>query len=84
MEDLTINGAEQIDFREMYAPPAKIRLPKVDLIVSKIVGKTVTTEDPRLLKLIVSWKRNKPMDSLEPDNFFQDPAKIKQLKEIFI
>jgi hypothetical protein len=62
---------------------AGIVLPKVDELISRIVGKTVYINDPRLIKMIVVRRRNKPMDSLQPDNFLQDPTFIKELKEIF-
>jgi hypothetical protein len=75
-------GAKFINARERFAPPKKSLEPKVDNLVSKIVGKKIFTLDPRLLKLIVKWKGNKPQDSLEPDNFLNDPKKVQELKEV--
>lgn len=60
-----------------------IVIPKVDEIITKIVGKKVFATDPRLIKLVIQHRKNKPMDSLAPDNHLQDPNFIKQLKEIF-
>lgn len=58
-------------------------IPKIDEAVTRAIGVTVYALDPRLLKLIASWKGNKPADSLEPDNFLEDPRKIEQLKQVF-
>ena len=54
----------------------------VDELISKIVGKKIYTQDPRLLKLIVKWKKGKSQDSPESDNFLEDPKKIAELKEV--
>ena len=62
------------------APPKKLE-PSVDEIVSKIVGKKVYTTDPRLISLIVKWKKQKDADS--PDNFLQRPKFIDELKKVF-
>jgi hypothetical protein len=35
--------------------------------------------DPRLITLVVKWKREKN-DESTPDNFLQDPVKIEELK----
>lgn len=56
--------------------------PAIDIPVSKIVGKTIYQHDPRLIKLICNWKRNKPMNSLEPDNFLKDEDKVIELKQV--
>lgn len=68
--------------------PAQIVLPKVDEVVSKIVGVTVYARDPRLIKLICSWKNNRPNNGMSqndfvPDDFLKDPEKVKQLIETF-
>jgi hypothetical protein len=82
MEDFSINGAEQINIRDRFIAP-KVYVPKVDEVISKIVGRPVYAQDPKLVKLIVGWRKSKPLDSLEPDNFLKDPEKVKQLIEIF-
>jgi hypothetical protein len=84
MDDLSIDGAEQINVKEMFSRPSKIYVPKVDMLVSKIVGKTIMTEDPRLIRLIVSWKKNKPQNSLEPDRFMENPKFIEELKKVLV
>ena len=72
-----------INIRDMNAPPKRSLEPPIDMAVSKIVGKKVYTQDPRLLKLVVKWKGNKPENSQEPDNFLYNPKFIEELKEIF-
>ena len=73
---------EIINIRERFRPTGII-IPKVDEPVSKVVGKKVFATDPRLIKLVIQWRKNKPLDSLAPDNFLQDPAFIARLKEVF-
>jgi hypothetical protein len=68
------------NFRRMFSQKAKIE-PAIDIPVSQIVGRKIYQQDPRLIKLIVKWRRNKPLDSTEPDNFLKDENNIKELKE---
>jgi hypothetical protein len=81
MED--INFSEPIVWinqRDRYKFDVKPHTePAIDPIVSEIVGKPIKVNNPELFKLIVKWKKAKG-DSDEPDNFFQDPAKIEELK----
>lgn len=62
--------------------PRPITKPKVDVIVSKIVGKTIYMTDPRLLKLVMKWKRAKQGGEDEDDNFLKDPRKVQELKDV--
>jgi hypothetical protein len=57
--------------------------PSIDKQVSDIVGKEIRVNNPQLIKLIVKYKKlaNKPENSLEPDNYFNNPDFIKELKE---
>jgi len=71
-----------INHKERFKVNQKLQ-PKIDEVVSKIVGKVVLAQDPRLLKLVVKWKKGKPQDSMEPDNFLDDPKKVAELKEVF-
>jgi hypothetical protein len=76
---------EQLDYinsRQRFIAP-RIIVPKVDEPVSMVVGKKVMATDPRLIKLIVKFKRNKPADSMEPDNLLVNPQFVKELKELF-
>jgi len=68
-----------INFKNIIVPPKKSIEPKVDEIVSKIVGKKIYTHDPRLIKLVVKWRKRKSID--EDDNFLKNPYFIKELKE---
>ena len=73
---------DYIDVRTRFAPPPKKLEPKIDTIISKIVGRKIYQRDPRLIQLIIKWKKNKPADSMEPDNFLRNPDKIKELKQV--
>ncbi len=77
-----LTGIEWISAKERFTPP-KPRTLIIDPEVSKIVGYTIYTEDPRLIKLIVKWKKedNKSEKSNRPDNYLQDLKRIKELKE---
>jgi len=79
MED--IKPEEWINMREQFRPAPKLE-PAIDEIISKIVGKKIYLQDPRLLKLIVKWKKGKSQYSMESDNFLDDPKKIIELKEV--
>lgn len=72
-----------INANERFMPPQKLVVPKVDEVISKIVGKKVFTQDPNLLKLIVKYKAGKKDDDLRPDNFLENPNFIKELKQIY-
>lgn len=61
--------------------PKPRREPLADPDVSKIVGRRVNTNDPKLVNLVNKWRLNK--DPNQPDNFLKDPVKIKELKETF-
>uniref|UniRef100_A0A6H1ZH40 Uncharacterized protein n=1 Tax=viral metagenome TaxID=1070528 RepID=A0A6H1ZH40_9ZZZZ len=78
-----ITPHEWINSRERFIIPRYPSEPKVDMIISKIVGKKIYQTDPRLLKLVAGWKKKagKKDDDNSPDNFLEDSAKIKELKE---
>jgi hypothetical protein len=67
----------RLRMREMPRPLE----PKVDEVVSKIVGKKIFTHDPRLISLIIKWKKRKGDDD-SPDNYFTDPKKVAELKQV--
>ena len=75
-----LDGAIIISPRDMFVPKPRLE-PAIDALISKAVGFKVYAQDPRVLKIIVSWKKNKPTDSLEPDNYLKNPEFIKDLKE---
>lgn len=79
------NPADVINANERFLV-RKRQPPKVDTIVSKLVGRTVLVNDPKLIKLVAKWKQsdNKTDQPDErPDNYFEDPAKVKELKDTF-
>ncbi len=83
MSDFNFNPNEIISARQRFGVPPKKNLePKRDELISKIVGKPVLQSDPRLLKVIMKYKNNKPLDSKTPDNFLENPAFVKELKEV--
>ena len=81
MPEFDWSTMEIVDARERFKPPARLE-PQIDEVISKIVGKKIFQCDPRVLKLICKWKRNKPENSMEPDNFLQDAVKVKELTEV--
>ena len=56
--------------------------PKVDEIASQIARKKILVNDPRLMKLVIKYKRMK-RNTEETDEFFKDSRFIKELKETF-
>jgi len=76
---LTSDEWRRSNFRYRSAP-IKFE-PVIDEPITKVVGHKVFQRDPRVIKLIMKWKRNKPLDSQEPDNFLQNPNFVKELKE---
>lgn len=76
------SNIEFISARNRFRPQTRLE-PKIDEAVSKVVGKKVYMLDPRLIKLIVRWKGNKPEDSMLPDNFLEDPKYVEELKKVF-
>lgn len=82
MDDYHFNPSDAIDARERFAPP-KVVVPKVDEPVTRIVGKKVFVNDPRLISLIVRWKKRKNDDSAF-DNFLHNQKFIEELKKVFV
>ena len=73
-----------IDQRERFKVPKKLE-PAVDEIISKIVGFKIYQCDPRVINLVVKWRKEKlgrTLDSNEPDNFLEKPKFIEELKEV--
>ena len=78
---MEIREEDLINVNERFVPKPKIKQP-VDIIVSKLVGKTVLVNDPRLLRLVVRWKAARPKDETIPDNFLDDPKKAAKLQTL--
>lgn len=58
-----------------------VAAPTIDQDVSKIVGKKVFTNDPRLIRLVIEEKQKKNPDNW--DNFLHRPDFRKKLIEVF-
>ncbi len=79
MEDL--RDVQWFSAKERFALPKRLE-PEVDREITKIVGHKIFKQDPRVLKLVVKWKANKPVDSLNADNFLENPKFIEELKKV--
>lgn len=78
---------EQIDWSKALRPtdiikPKSLLEPKIDIALTKIMGFKVFLNDPRVIKQIMMWKKNKPLNSMEPDNFMNDPSKVAELRKV--
>lgn len=76
-----LKNVEWINAKQRFIPKPRLE-PQIDVLISKIVGKKIYIHDPRLIKLICKWKKGKSPDSMEPDDFFRDERKIKELREV--
>ncbi len=79
MDDLS--GVEFINSRERFSVPKRME-PPIDAVISRLVGRKIYAQDPRVMRLIVKWKKGKPADSMEPDRFLDDPRKVDELKAV--
>lgn len=70
------------NFQNKGMPDIPKSSPRIDPIVSEIVGKDVLANDPRLIKWAASKaKRNR--SETEPTNMLADKVNRRELKEIF-
>lgn len=81
MDEYDVKSNEWINARERFMPK-KIVQPRIDMLITKIVGKPVYNSDPRLIKLIVKYKKHKNNEN-EPDDFIHNPKFIKELHQVF-
>ena len=74
-----------ISAREVNVPTKTRTAPKLDKEVSHILGKPVMLNDPRLIRLVVKWKKqtNSSVDSEKPDNFLHTTEFLADLKKEF-
>lgn len=79
MDQDDLKPEDLINIKQMNAVPQRSG-PKVDDLVSKIVGKTIYVNNPNLIKLIAKWKKEKGDDESQ-DNFLEDPKKVEELKK---
>ena len=81
-----INWDEATNAREMNSKGAIKRELKFDPDVTKIVGKPVLVNDPRLIALVVSWKKRtaSSADNIDKmDNFLHHPDFLVELHNTF-
>lgn len=77
-----IKPNEWINAKEAFNPTLEPKKePAIDKAVSEIVGKPIRVNDQRLVNLVVKYKKRRKGDEDEPDNFLQNEAFIKELKE---
>lgn len=76
---------EWIRASESKLPPRVKTKPRLDLVVTHLVGKPVMLNDPRLIRLVVQWKGKigSSVDDEQVDNFMRNPEFLKELKETF-
>ena len=67
-----------INMRERFAPPRRLE-PKIDTLISGIVGIKVYALDPRVIKLVAKWKQKKNNDA--PDDFLHNSVFIQELRQ---
>ena len=79
MLDYVFNPSEAINAREAFIPIIRPKTPKVDEVISKLVGKPILITNPTLIKLVVKYKKQKG-DSDESDNLLQNSQFIQELK----
>ena len=85
IDEKSLPASAWLNPENRFKPAARSNLePKVDEIVSKIVGRKIYLTDPRLLKLVIKWEQQSGMteNSLESINHLADPHKINELKEV--
>jgi hypothetical protein len=86
MNELTFRpfkADEIINARDRFAAP-KVRKPEVDMVISKLVGKSVyfgTPEYRQVMDLIVKWKRKKS-DPEAMDTFLKNEEFIRELRKL--
>jgi hypothetical protein len=76
---------EWINFKEMNRRPVVDTTVKIDPDASHIVGKPVRVNDPRLMKLVINWKRkmNFEPNGTESYNFYHQTGFVEDLKQVF-
>ncbi len=77
---MELKQEDLINIREQNIQKPKVVV--IDRTISDIVGKDIRITDPRLIKLIATWKNGNSSDA--PDNFLEDPKKIEELKQAFV
>ncbi|MCH7536055.1 MAG: hypothetical protein IH948_10025 [Bacteroidetes bacterium] len=81
--DYSFNPKDAINANDRFRIGGEKRKPNIDVAVSKLVGKTILATDSKLIGIITKWKAGKDQYSTQPDDFLNDPDKVKELKEAF-
>ena len=71
--------------RDVFKPSAIKQERKFDAEVSRILGKPVLVNDPRLIQLVVKYKkaRGSSADQDKMDNFLYDAEFLTDLRKVF-
>lgn len=82
---MEIQSNEWISYKEMNRRAPVDPNGKIDDEISHIVGKPVRVNDPRLIQLVVKWKKqmNYDPDGTLAYNFLRQSGFIAELKEVF-
>ena len=82
---MDIKPEEWISIREMHKRQPIDTTAKIDPDASHVVGQPVRVNDPRLMKLVILWKRkmNFDPDGTQTYNFYHQAGFIEDLKQAF-
>lgn len=81
--DWNFKPEDIINANERFLPIIKKKKPPlIDPEVKRATGLNIPVNDPKLINLIVKWKKQKNNDETM-DNFLKDPKKIEELKKEF-
>jgi hypothetical protein len=80
-----IEEMEWISYKEMNRRTPVDTTAKIDPEISHIVGKEVRVNDPRLVQLVVRWKKkmNYDPEGTVAYNFTKQSGFVEELKQIF-
>ncbi len=85
MNDLDIDWDTAPTSREALRPSAIKHERALDAEVTKILGMPVLVNDPRLIRLVVQWKKahgsSPEIDKM--DNFLYNPEFLVELRKVF-
>lgn len=83
--DAGVDWSEATNARERNRPERVKTEPKIDPYVSKILGRPVLANDPRLVSLVVKFKKQRgsapEIDKM--DNFMKDIDFLTELRKVF-
>jgi hypothetical protein len=81
---MEIQPSDWISHKEMFARKHREE-PKIDPDVSHVLGQPVSVNDPRLMKVVIEWKKKMSLDTegTAQYNFLQQSGFINDLREAF-